>query len=219
MFILDSQKYASKDNFAEVMGMPSSGKTTLVGNMKKNYPGLVDVNASLPMSRFGRQARKLYYISQLFMRSPSAFIRDTKIILSSGQKNAKDLYSVLSNWHLNVRLYSLKDDTDKLYILDQGLFQAVWSIYFCGSKEFEAIKLFENKLLPGRVHFADASDEELIERSRNRSRRMRLNYLNHDELEKGRYALRKTIQLMEEIGYIEKKTRLGRGVANTFRPD
>ena len=45
MFILNSQKYASKDNYAEVLGMPSSGKTTLVGNMKKNNPGLIDVNA------------------------------------------------------------------------------------------------------------------------------------------------------------------------------
>lgn len=205
MYILKSQKYASKDNYAEVLGMPSSGKTTLVGNMKKNNPGVIDVNARLPNGRFGRQASKLLYMSQLFLRFPMAVIRDTKIILSSGQKNAKDLYSVLSNWHLNVRLYSLKDDADDLYIWDQGLFQAVWSIYFCGSKEFDAISLFENKLLPAKVHFADASDDELIARSRNRNRRMRLNYLNPDELEKGRYALQKTIQVMEEIGYIEKK--------------
>lgn len=205
MFILNSQKYASKDNYAEVLGMPSSGKTTLVGNMKKNNPGLIDVNAELPESKFGRQAIKLFYMLQVFMRSPKAFIRDTKIILSSGQKNAKDLYSVLSNWHLNVRLYSLNNDADYPYIWDQGLFQAVWSIYFCGTKEFDAIRLFENKLLPGKVYFADASNEELINRSHNRNRRMRLNYLNHDELEKGRYALEKTIQVVEKIGYIKKQ--------------
>lgn len=205
MYILNSQKYASKDNYAEVLGMPSSGKTTLVGNMKKNNPGVIDVNARLPNGRFGRQASKLLYMALLFLRSPRAFIRDTKIILSSGQKSAKDLYSVLSNWHLNVHLYSLKDDVDNLHIWDQGLFQAVWSIYFCGSKEFDAISLFEDKLLPGKVHFADARDDELIARSRNRNRRMRLNYLNPDELEKGRYALKKTIRVMEEIGYIEKK--------------
>ncbi|PTQ86020.1 hypothetical protein C8U37_102123 [Trichococcus patagoniensis] len=205
MYILKSQKYASKDNYVEVLGMPSSGKTTLVGNMKKNDPGSIDVNASLPKSKFGRQAIKLLYMAQLFMRSPRAFVRDTKIILSSGQKNTKDLYSVLSNWHLNARLYALKNDADHLYIWDQGLFQAVWSIYFCGSKEFDAIELFENKLLPGKVHFADASDAELVRRSRNRSRRMRLNYLNQGELEKGRYALEKTMHLIEEIGYIEKQ--------------
>nr|WP_319219384.1 hypothetical protein [uncultured Trichococcus sp.] len=210
MYVLKSQKYASKSNYAEALGMPSSGKTTLVANLKKSDPESIDVNARLPKIKLGRQAIKLFYMLQVFMRSPRAFLRDTKIILSSGQKNAKDLYSVLSNWHLNVHLYSLKNDADHLHIWDQGLFQAVWSIYFCGSKEFDAIKLFENKLLPGRVYFTDASDEELIARSRNRSRRMRLNYLNPDELEKGRYALRKTIQLMEEIGYIEKKTRLGR---------
>ena len=40
MFILDSQKYASKDNFAEVMGMPSSRKNDLSRKYEKKLSGI-----------------------------------------------------------------------------------------------------------------------------------------------------------------------------------
>ena len=44
MYILKSQKYYSEDNYIEVIGMPASGKSTLVREMIDKYPSAVNVN-------------------------------------------------------------------------------------------------------------------------------------------------------------------------------
>ena len=204
MYILKSQKYYSEDNYIEVIGMPASGKSTLVREMIDKYPSAVNVNERLPKGNLKRQMKKLIYIFFLFLKSPKVFVKDTKIIISSEQRSFKDLYAVLSNWHLIVyqSIYYGKSMNSK-YIWDQGLFQAIWSIYYSGLKDFDYMELMVNKILPLKIYFTDADDKELIRRANARGTNIRLNYNNKDDIERGRYALDKTIQTIKHIGYTE----------------
>lgn len=204
MYILKSQKYYSEDNYIEVIGMPASGKSTLVREMIDKYPSAVNVNERLPKGNLKRQMKKLIYIFFLFLKSPKVFVKDTKIIISSEQRSFKDLYAVLSNWHLIVyqSTYYGKSMNSK-YIWDQGLFQAIWSIYYSGLKDFDYMELMVNKILPLKIYFTDADDKELIRRANARGTNIRLNYNNKDDIERGRYALDKTIQTIKHIGYTE----------------
>lgn len=204
MYILKSQKYYSEDNYIEVIGMPASGKSTSVREMIDKYPSAVNVNERLPKGNLKRQMKKFLYIFFLFLKSPKVFVKDTKIVISSEQRSFKDLYAVLSNWHLIVyqSTYYRKSMNSK-YIWDQGLFQAIWSIYYSGLKDFDYLELMVNKRLPLKIYFTDADDKELIRRANARGTNIRLNYNNKDDIERGRYALDKTIQTIKHIGYTE----------------
>ena len=65
------------------------------------------------------------------------------------------------------------------------------------------MELMVNKILPLKIYFTDADDKELIRRANARGTNIRLNYNNKDDIERGRYALDKTIQTIKHIGYTE----------------
>lgn len=204
MYILKSQKYYSEKKYVEIIGMPASGKSTLVREMIDKNLSSVNVNERLPKGKLKRQMKKFLYIIFLFFKSPKVFFKDTKIIISSKQRSFKDLYAVLSNWHLIVyqSTYYRKSTKDK-YIWDQGIFQAIWSIYYSGLNDFDYMELMVNKILPLKIYFVDADDKELIRRANSRGTNIRLDYNHVDGIERGRCALDKTIQALKDIGYTE----------------
>lgn len=210
MFILKSQKYYNLDNYIEIIGMPASGKSFLIKQMMIGDPKIINMNNQLPSSKFFRQFTKLVYIFKLFLKFPRMFIKDTRIIISTRQKSTKDLYAVLSNWHLIVYMYLTNSENDEVvYAWDQGLFQAIWSIYFTSQIEFDGYDLVKDKKLPNIIYLTDANDEELLKREKLRKKTIRLNYASRDHLSSGRKALEKTIELIEKLGY--ERSNLDRG--------
>ncbi|NLL02480.1 MAG: AAA family ATPase [Mollicutes bacterium] len=202
MFLLKDDNYDYK-NFIETIGMPASGKSTLVKNMMKDKTEYINVNARYSNNKHYRKIEKILNASILFIKHPMMVISDTKIIISSGQRTLKDLYSVLLNWLVIIYTSTINKDKNKVYIWDQGIFQAIWSIYFSGTKEFDYIKLLKNKNLPYKIYLIDVNDEDLARRASNRGSQMRLDYDNNVCLKRGRVALEKTIQTIKDIGYIE----------------
>ncbi|MDN6731750.1 MAG: AAA family ATPase [Atopostipes suicloacalis] len=204
MFILNSQVYFNKKNFIEVIGMPASGKTTLVKQLVNEKTKCINVNEHLPKGTIQRQLRKIKCGLLLFIDSPNGFIRDTKIIIASKQDSKINLYSVLSNWYL-ISYQNRNCSVDKNeYIWDQGLFQAIWSIYYSALNEFDYLGLLKDKKLPHTIFLTDINNEELILRSHQRQDSNRLNYDDKEKIVKGRTALARTLQVMEQVGYQQK---------------
>lgn len=204
MFILNSQVYFNKKNFIEVVGMPASGKTTLVKQLVNKKTNCINVNERLPKGTIQRQLRKIKCGFLLFIDSPNSFIRDTKIIIASKQDSKINLYSVLSNWYL-ISYQNRNCSVDKNeYIWDQGLFQAIWSIYYSALNEFDYLGLLKDKKLPHTIFLTDINNEELILRSHQRQDSNRLNYDDKEKIVKGRTALARTLQVMEQVGYQQK---------------
>lgn len=201
MYILDSSKYFSKQNCVEITGMPASGKTTFVRQLMDENSNTINVNGILPKNNLWRQFKKIMYAFLLFLRFPSLFLKDTKIIISSKQNSYKNLYSVLTNWYLIIYQYKKYSSGKAIYLWDQGLFQGIWSIYYSSSSNFNYKYLLEDKTLPQTVYLTDADDLELIFRSNKRKDNIRLDYNNKEEIINGREAMEKTINVMQQIGY------------------
>jgi hypothetical protein len=204
MYIL-YKKHCTTEFVEELLGMPATGKSTFVQNLSKDKNRIKDVNDGLPKLNLYRQFFKFRCIILLFFYSPTSFFKDLLIIISSRQKSLKDLLLVLSNWYLVVFLYkkhSKNITTGTLCLFDQGIFQALWSISFSATKEYEIFKLVENKILPSRVYFLDANDSILIERALNRNVSIRLDYNNKDHIKQGRKALIQVKDSMIKLGYV-----------------
>ncbi|WP_418790836.1 hypothetical protein [Phosphitispora sp. TUW77] len=202
MFTLESHEYYSKNNFIEIIGMPASGKTTLLREMVLNNSEVVNVNEALPKSKIIRQIYKMKCLSLYFINFPKQSIRDSKIILASKQKKWSDFFTVITNWFLVVYLYEMyKNNQECIYVWDQGLFQAIWSINFSSTRMFDSRELIKDKVLSKKVHFIDVEENILVERAINRNIPIRLNYNDKDQIQRGREALKRTIECLTAVGY------------------
>lgn len=203
MFILQSQKPYSKDNFIELFGMPASGKSTYLENVKKENFNVIDVNSTLPKAKISKSVIKIYYIVKLFFKSPVMVIKDTKIILSSKQQTFKDLLIVTANWFLVNSLCSQYSNfrSSKIYVWDQGLFQALWSIFLSSEKYFNAKKLFAGKRLPQNVYFFDEDNSVLKKRAIMRKEFRRFDYSDEMQIFKARNSLNEVLDILQSLDY------------------
>lgn len=207
MYVLKSQQRfdTSCYNCIEMLGMPASGKTTMMRKLMREQREMVDVNHRLPEFYAKRQIYKSGCLLKILLSSPQMFVRDTRIIASSEQKSVKDFLTVLLNWFLIVHLYrEAIRGTEKVYIWDEGLYQALWSIAFSATKRFDMLRLLEKKPVPKVVYLTDAEDKVLIARALERKSSLRLDYENKMHLQKGREALEQVMACIDSMGYCKE---------------
>lgn len=194
------------NNYIEMIGMPAAGKTTLSNNLEKQNLNIININKLLSSYKISRQLSKVMFLILFLLKNPKKFFRDTLIIRSSQQSSTGDLIIVLLNWYLIMYLnMKYKHEKEVRYLFDQGVFQALWSIYYKSNKSFDAMKLIDNTSLPKKVYFLDESDKTLRERSSKRKKKVRLNYNNDEDVKKARNALKSTLNILTNLQYeIEK---------------
>lgn len=196
------QEKFKKVNFVEVIGMPASGKSTLINKLYINKEKGYDVNGNLPRNKVMRLLLRSAYSFLALIHSPKEMIHDLKIIVSSRQNSKKDLVSVSLNWmYITYMCNYMKPKKHILYVWDQGVFQAIWSIIFSSQESIDYIDLLKNKNLPDKIYFTDADDDVLLRRSIERKVSIRLDYKNEEHVAKGRHALDKIKVLLIRLGF------------------
>ena len=136
------------------------------------------------------------------LRVPNVF-NDIKIIISSKQKTKRDLVIVTLNWLFISYVYNCKrKNKNVVWVLDQGLFQAIWSINFSSQKEVDYVQLLNNKNLPNKIHFTDASDGILKMRATKRDATIRLDYTNEENILRARKSLEIVLDLLDRCNYL-----------------
>lgn len=201
MHILKSQKYYSRENYIEVIGMPASGKSTLVKKLYFDEDKYYDVNSNLPKNKYIRLIIRIIYSILAILYSPKEALKDIRVIISSKQKTKKDLIIVTVNWLFIIYACNYRKNKNILWVWDQGIFQAIWSIAFSSQKEVEYIQLLKNKNLPQKVHFTDADDETLRRRAAGRKVFIRLDYRNNEDVIQARKSLGIVLDLLERCNY------------------
>jgi thymidylate kinase len=135
----------------EFFGMPGSGKSTLanrvaeiieswgIGIQKQTY-----VLAHC-MSRRQRVIAKIRYILPEICLEPRHTARSARAIAATGQSSTLEWVRALFNWLFVTPLVRPIAQFDGIRILDQGIFQALWSVAFSG--DHNALKIMTDQLM------------------------------------------------------------------------
>ena len=124
----------------EFLGLPSVGKTTL-----SNLVAEILRRRGLPVLQpYARKARgvgsvflKLWGLTlytNFVIRNPKFAFLSSRAILASGQRSNADLRNVLLTWLDISALMQRYRQAISICVIDQGIFQALWSIGFSGEK-------------------------------------------------------------------------------------
>jgi thymidylate kinase len=135
----------------EFFGMPGSGKSTLanrvaeiiesweIGVQKQTY-----VLAHC-VSRRRRVTTKIRYILPEICLEPRYAARSARAIAATGQSSALEWVRALFNWLFVTPLVRPITQFDGIRMLDQGIFQALWSVAFSG--DHNALKIMTDRLM------------------------------------------------------------------------
>lgn len=188
----------------EVLGMPASGKTTLLKRFQKEDPTVFDVNAALPQNHLLRQLYKLSCTIRQFFLNPASFLADTKRIAASRQRTINDFLSVYANWFLIQQMYHdrMRSLESSKIMFDQGLFQSLWSIIFSAGAALDIKGLLLNKYMPHIIFILEESDAILTERAQVRNAAERMDYQNPDHVGRGNEALSLLTGYLTYFGYM-----------------
>ncbi|NDI34863.1 AAA family ATPase [Chengkuizengella sediminis] len=143
-------KNFENDNImVEFLGVPGTGKTTISHMVSKSLSknGVHVHEPTYAMNSMGktrRQYTKILSIIKVFLIAPRTCIYAIKLIIPSQQKSLKDFIKTVIN--LLFIIFIIKSCSNKkgVHILDQGFFQAIWSIEYSANHHIEGIKI--NKL-------------------------------------------------------------------------
>lgn len=189
----------------EFLGMPGSGKSTLASRVVEIIEGRgirvrkqAYVLAHCVSRRRRVTAKLLYVLSELFLE-PRYAIRSASAIAATGQSATMELIKGLFNWLFVTSLVRPVTRFNGIHLLDQGLFQALWSIAFSGSHDSLAImtdKLLVHMPVPNVVVIVHAQLPTIARRlAARQSQDSRLERL----LEKDPGIMARSALLFEEI--------------------
>lgn len=128
--------------FIEFMGLPGSGKSTiatlLAADLKKS--GIKAISQSADQAPFvWRHGKRLLRIARNATRCCRLYLDAFRLIRASGQKSFLDRAKVTWNfWNVIAVIADCRAAGNAVTIVDQGLFQAIWSIQLSSTKGFSA---------------------------------------------------------------------------------
>jgi hypothetical protein len=128
--------------FIEFMGLPGSGKSTIAAQLESDLKqqGFKTVSRSAELADnypfVWRHCRRLLRVVRNATRCRRLYLDTFKLITDSGQKSHWDRAKVTWNlWSVIALMTDCRAAVDSVTIIDQGLFQAIWSIQLSSSKK------------------------------------------------------------------------------------
>ena len=125
--------------FIEFMGLPGSGKSTIAALLEADLrrSGIAAISQSADQAPFVlRHCRRLLRIVRNAKRDWRLYRDAFRLIRASGQKSPMDLAKVTWNfWNVIAVITDCRASGNAVTIVDQGLFQAIWSIQLSSTKE------------------------------------------------------------------------------------
>lgn len=157
----------------DFLGLPGSGKTTLSKRLSKqlessNIPHFNTAFDTLTEKKSGRILYKSFIFLKEALLHPTRFIKHTGLIVRTRQRNIKDLAKVLINWFYIVHLLGKAQKMDRYVMLDQGLFQAIWSINLSAKQPVNTREMLDKIQLPDVVIVVNANEENIKNRLKKR---------------------------------------------------
>ena len=163
----------------EFVGLPGVGKTTIcqtvVEELKSEGIAASDPTQKIE-NRTGiyRVASKTRFVATALLSDPCSGFNMTQAVLSTDQKSVSDYVRVLFNLlYINGIIASSKP-SEKPCLLDQGLYQGLWSVGYRSSQEWNVLlKQFGEEppqVMPDLVVFVEAEEATIADRLRERSK-------------------------------------------------
>lgn len=131
--------------FIEFMGLPGSGKSTIASHLEADLKkfGVKTITRSVELADYSpfpqRHLRRFVHVLRNAVKCRQLYIQAWKVIRSSRQRSHWDLAKVTWNfWSVAALMADWRTGEDRIIILDQGLFQAIWSIQLSSSRTLPA---------------------------------------------------------------------------------
>jgi hypothetical protein len=131
--------------FIEFMGLPGSGKSTIAALLESDLKqcGIKTISRSTELADHApfvwRHCNRLLRVLRNANRCRRAYLDALRLISASGQKSPLDFAKVTWNfWSVIALITDCRATSNSITIVDQGLFQAIWSIQLSSSKELAA---------------------------------------------------------------------------------
>jgi hypothetical protein len=143
----------------EFLGLPGAGKSTVARRVRKSLEQRgIPVNDSACAllnreDRIGRSLVKLAYVVNGFVNYPRYTVLSANSVLRTEQRSVADLAKTLFNWLFVSSLVRDYGNRAGVCLLDEGIFQALWSIGFSAKKDSTARML---EVLLGLIPFPTA---------------------------------------------------------------
>lgn len=136
----------------EFVGMPGVGKSTiahaLAAHLRATKPVVEPTAAVVSRSRGRRLVAKLRYAARAIIADPRRSLTVTAGIARTRQQSIVDLGKVLLNAHYIRGVYRMVDHDDGVVVLDQGMYQAMWSCLFSATDPEAAIDHLKDLAIP-----------------------------------------------------------------------
>lgn len=162
----------------EFVGLPGVGKTTVSRKAAEELSAR-EIPVSEPTQELevrpglDRVLSKARFAATSFLLNPGIGVAQSRAVLGTDQQSATDFVRVLFNLLYITGVMTTHSSDDGACLLDQGLYQGVWSVGFRSSDEWSEILERFSKLLrgvrPDLVVFVEADEAIIADRLHERS--------------------------------------------------
>lgn len=175
----------------ELIGLPSSGKTTFIKQLQKHHRGALEIkhplNELYSKSWFFRNIIKTKFLLTNIYRNKENIYECIKIFNSvEGVKKSESFKRMFNNIFYTVFYNSIQKNENKIYMFDEGILHHCWATYLNNnSEEVTDFSTAINLVEPSQLLIYIRMDKDIaVERNMNRNiKNNRKNKLNKRHLE------------------------------------